>query len=557
MMRRIFRSLFFVGLTLFLGGCLEIHQDFTLNPDGSGKVVHDARFQEMSLSMDDSTPDPKQEMLKAVRGILDNSEGVEAWKDVSYELDEQGMIHFTGTAYFKDINAMKISTGSTDVAGFSPVWEEESPGRQVLRLVSGDASDQVEEEKEGGKEADFQSMSPAERQEYLRQERAKFQQMRPMMVAMLSGMTIDKTYRLPGTIASVSGFRRTDENCIAMTVKGSKLIEVFDDLLGDDAWMTKMAAQGKDWSEEFPALDAQVNERLFGVPGPVQAAVSVGDAVLFDYGAEVKEAGNAFEALRASLPKGVKARSQAIPMKGGMEFEKVEIGGIRLIRDLGDESIRPFNYPAGLTLCLVGFLPGPVLDVKEGSVEKAVTDSGRSLLTSDHWGGKISFPTLAGNQDVIIFEVSLQVPAAEDKRLKELSGNLTYLIAKGSREVDLGIRTFKPGSVGTQFGVKVSSLGPDEWAKSAQSMELSMDFDMDTLKEAKFFDKGGQQLEVDRSGYSSMGNQLAMTFRKDGTFPPEGKIVFVVHEQLETYSISFLLKDIPLEGMAPPVAKGS
>ena len=40
-----------LGLLLFAGGCFDTTEDFTVNPDGSGKVVHECTFQSVNLNV--------------------------------------------------------------------------------------------------------------------------------------------------------------------------------------------------------------------------------------------------------------------------------------------------------------------------------------------------------------------------------------------------------------------------------------------------------------------------------------------------------------------------
>jgi hypothetical protein len=62
----------------FLAGCFETKQEFTLNPDGSGKVVHESKFQTMDLS--DGKRGSDKQMKAAVAEIINEAKGVDAWR---------------------------------------------------------------------------------------------------------------------------------------------------------------------------------------------------------------------------------------------------------------------------------------------------------------------------------------------------------------------------------------------------------------------------------------------------------------------------------------------
>ena len=50
------------GIALLLSSCYETKQEFTLNPDGSGKVTHECSFQEVKMNNED---DNSEEALQA------------------------------------------------------------------------------------------------------------------------------------------------------------------------------------------------------------------------------------------------------------------------------------------------------------------------------------------------------------------------------------------------------------------------------------------------------------------------------------------------------------
>src|SRR5580658_3191555 len=94
---------------IFLTGCFDTKEEFTLNPDGSGKVVVESICAPLQLPMNENEKQtPEQKTQGALRSILENVKGVTAWKNVSYEQQQDGRYKFRGIAYFKDINQVEF-----------------------------------------------------------------------------------------------------------------------------------------------------------------------------------------------------------------------------------------------------------------------------------------------------------------------------------------------------------------------------------------------------------------------------------------------------------------
>ena len=95
----------------FLGGCLQVKETYTLNPDRSGKVVYEATIETGGHALpgvgptgdgaaNSVAPGRDRALQGFVRQFLAESSGVDAWTDVTYENVVADTIHFKGTAYF-------------------------------------------------------------------------------------------------------------------------------------------------------------------------------------------------------------------------------------------------------------------------------------------------------------------------------------------------------------------------------------------------------------------------------------------------------------------------
>lgn len=119
-MKSILRYFFFLATLLGgLSSCQQVKQEIYLNPDGSGKVVLQAVEKKSSMDMgmggqsaNGDANSRYQELLSAARKtrkIIEDSKGVEAWKDVSYSVDSAGSYTFSGTAYFPNIEKLELN----------------------------------------------------------------------------------------------------------------------------------------------------------------------------------------------------------------------------------------------------------------------------------------------------------------------------------------------------------------------------------------------------------------------------------------------------------------
>ena len=74
---------------LTLTGCFDTRQEFTLNPDGSGKVVHECRFDDLGSIWKNSI-DSEKSLQGSIRRLIEESKGVDLWRDVKFLRMEDG-----------------------------------------------------------------------------------------------------------------------------------------------------------------------------------------------------------------------------------------------------------------------------------------------------------------------------------------------------------------------------------------------------------------------------------------------------------------------------------
>ena len=96
---------------LILASCVQSDSAYSLNPDGSGKVVHQIKMTKQAGNWTDEDP-----ARTFALGFIRGTRGVDAWDDVHYRMTDRGeAVEFRGTAYFRDINEVSLGSFLKDV----------------------------------------------------------------------------------------------------------------------------------------------------------------------------------------------------------------------------------------------------------------------------------------------------------------------------------------------------------------------------------------------------------------------------------------------------------
>jgi hypothetical protein len=529
---------------VLLTGCFDTKDELTLNPDGSGKAVHESSFQPiMSLNGENDVTDAALKM--AIAQLIENSKGVEAWRDVSFKRLDDGRIYFKGTAYFKDLSQFQPDQSIIEFD-----WKTTSGGGVLtLRTNKNDSNNRKDGFHVEKKPVDYSKLSPEERAQKLKEERANFQRMKPMLSGILGMMKQDVVFHLPGKVAESSSFTTEPNGALRLQFDGAKLVEAMDKILNDDAWCMKNL--GKMSSPEKPEMDDETSALVFGSKGPVRASVS-GNKAAFDYAAEVAAAKSEFARIKKQL--GASPVEVAAPAQGGA-LKCIRVVGIRLVTETDKQrEIRPFNYDAGYTLALLAEFPGSILGVTDDSgLDSAIADDGSNLLPNSEYKQRFHFPRLTKDKTGTILEAELLAPGPSVKGLRELSGHLKYNVAVASKEMDLGITEMKSGAQGTELGAQIKSIS-DGWKKGSQKMELKLGISKDNLK-AVYLMADGSRTELKQTGYSGGGNSYTFTYESTGLFPANGKLVVEYYAELQAFTVPFKLENITLLGTPMGAAK--
>jgi hypothetical protein len=266
-MKRLIRplSLVMAGLALAaLAACVDRKSETSINPDGSGKVVvvqTMAPPPDLMGGPDKPKPDPEKTAVQAATRFITSSKGVDAWKDVSYKVTDDGSVELKATAYFPDIAKLQIemmppATWTKDEAGnYTLAFDQKKPAASQPTLTDEQVAAQV------------------------KQQKMQYRQMQPMMQMMFGTLRLEMNYTLPGKVKEVNIYEKTGENKAGLVFEGKKFLEAMDKIMKDDAKIEAMVRAGS-------KMDQDMGELVFGKKGDPKIVVADGGKPVFDYKAE-------------------------------------------------------------------------------------------------------------------------------------------------------------------------------------------------------------------------------------------------------------------------------
>lgn len=337
---------------LSLISCFEVEQEFTLNPDGTGKVVLDCVVQNFSL---DGNSEPSEENLKkSVATLIKDSKGVDAWRDITYAWTDDGRIKFKGTAYFSDISKLKFS--NIGILTFD--WS--------VKDGNGSLTMDFNESEDGG-EKKLASKDLELRKKEIVAERQKFKQSKPMLSGFMAGLQHKAVFNLPGKEGTTTNFAEEKDGKLSVEVTGEKLLAAMDKLVNDDAWLIANSFD----PQEGPSNVESMSEELFGKQGPVKAERTGLGKPLFDYATEVATAQKDFAKLQE------KFTDPITPPATGEAMKSLEIVGVQM----SDEIDEKLGFKAEIVGIKDGWEKG---ETKEMEIKLGLdSDAVKSLILID------------------------------------------------------------------------------------------------------------------------------------------------------------------------------
>ena len=527
-MNRLYTIIFLSSL-LILNGCFELEEIFTLNPDGSGKVEVTAVFQGMDFSLNGSDDnDPQGKLISAVTALLEQSKGIDTWKNVTYNIKEDGRIFFQATAYFKDINKVELhNLGVIDVA-----FNSNKQGQLVL--VLGDTK-----EDKTNDPAEPDALNKEQLQKQITNAKMEYQQSINMARLMLADMKEKMIFHLPAKVIKATGSYQTEpDGAVSFAISGAVLLKEMDAIMQDDKRLAEIIKSGDDPMEDAPIT-------------PVKILLEPSSQPLFNYQKELAKAQADYQRTQKKLGMIPTIAPSDEKMSGAVTLTNVRIGGVRLITESDqDEGIRPFNYDQGYTLSVVADLTGSITQVREACITKATTDTGTDLLPENEWDRKIHFTTLTENKKHIVFDVNLNVPDKKVKGLKEVSGHLDCLIANSTEKVNLGFEKLAEGAKGKLHQAKITKLTKEKnWSDElVHVLEFQLKLSRYMIKNVMFQSADGSEIET-KSGSTMYGdNSTTFEYNRKIPFPPDTRIVIEVYQNAQKQKVPFKLENLNLLG---------
>jgi len=290
---KIIKWLLLIAL-ITLTGCIDEKEEFTINPDGSGKIVYSTNLKPMdmgSLIGAQSGAAPTVDIKDNLKKLIEHSQGIDTWEDVSYKTLEDGRVAIQATAYFSDIN--KVLLGKAMNKAKKPDMKfTETAGNITLEFVS-NADDSSNENKA------VPNMTDAQIDEQVKMTKMGYQQGKIMMQGLVKDVKFERIIHLPGKVTKTSNFTKTDDNTVQIGFDGPKAMKAMDLFMADDAYLKEMIKKGGDPMKDPDEI--KLNEMLFGEAAPVSVTVKKDDKALFDYKAESEAAKAKFPAMKAKL----------------------------------------------------------------------------------------------------------------------------------------------------------------------------------------------------------------------------------------------------------------
>jgi hypothetical protein len=249
----------------------EFRMDFTVNPDGSGKVAIEIVMPPFAAAP--GQPGAAAMVRQRAGVIVQKAAWAETWTDVAFAETEGGGARFKGTAYFKDLAAVGI--GWALVKGMT--WSKDAAGDATLSLNLHDPPPPP---------AKLPQLTDEQLAQRMAMARQAYAQVRGFVSpSPLARMKMCLTYRLPGKLAAAGGFEKAADGSLQWTMDPDKERLAADAAMADDDFVKTCIMLGRE-----PTLEA----REKGTRTVRTARVAGEMKPPFDYQAEVKAAREAY-----------------------------------------------------------------------------------------------------------------------------------------------------------------------------------------------------------------------------------------------------------------------
>ncbi|HBG25809.1 MAG: hypothetical protein A2Y10_14735 [Planctomycetes bacterium GWF2_41_51] len=185
-----------------IAGCIQGQATVSLNPDGSGKL-----FLEMVINTTDAKG--QEDVLNQVKKSLLMSEGIDAWKNVSWRFLNNGKFYFKGESYFRTINDVALQLGNFE-SNLKIYYIEDENKPSIVELES------------------LKSQQATEFGEARKNSAIRYDLFSPDMEKMLRDFRLDVILVLPSNAAALNQFQKIDERTVHFLIEGKRMTYLLD-----------------------------------------------------------------------------------------------------------------------------------------------------------------------------------------------------------------------------------------------------------------------------------------------------------------------------------------
>ena len=280
-----FKLLMILTVAVLFSSCYDVKQKFVLNPDGTGKVFFEGLFI------------PGDNMKEQIKSIFERSNGIDAWRDVSYNLADDGRLMVKATAYFRDISKIEIHKLHSILNNAHHISFTDDKGNKILEYRFGAASKKI------GKQKEKKELSEEEITQEMQKEKKNCGQMESMLNTLLGSIRVENTFVLPGTIEKATNFTINEDKSVVIGYDGEGLLKMMDDVCNDDDLLRQRILSEHGMLEDNEIMDLIMNQLLFGKRAINQVVLTGDMHPLFNYDDELAKAKKDFAKFEKNFDK--------------------------------------------------------------------------------------------------------------------------------------------------------------------------------------------------------------------------------------------------------------
>ncbi|MFI4912742.1 MAG: hypothetical protein ACIAQZ_13840 [Sedimentisphaeraceae bacterium JB056] len=494
------KFIFLSLIAMIMAGCLEVEEDYYINPDGSGKLITKTVIFEDTAGMMGSQYNVKsseelakkiaQEMLSQYKtGTDTDSDDYLYISDMEYGQADTGTYYVNATIYFSDVN---LTLENNDIQVFSA--GENSEGQFILAVVN-----DTTEERELKEEKDQADIDEEKLKLKAEQIKAQLNTSKTSAEMYLKSFKSSSKYHFAGNIVSYDGFDLTD-NTLSLNLTGKEILGNIDKLVNDDSKLMQLAASETSSPYEDTAI---MSELMFG-KSTIQFTGEKDDSKpAFDFSEEIEKAKIAHEGYMKELEldsANLSDTTTEIKTANMPEIKNVGLVAISAINkpyrkeekqndhfynissyDMDEPGIR-------LTLCIE--LTNEIADTGLTKFEQIIDDKGNILSVID------SYNTPSASKDrknILVSQKFKGLPSEDAAYFKNIKGTITCQAMNEPRMVELGEISVIENAKSENGTLSIESLYEGGYGDNG-SMQLKINYDKAKIIDIQIFDTLGTEI---------------------------------------------------------------